>query len=361
MIPQTKELKWHKMTETFRKEILTGVYPVGQRLPSDDIIAKTFCINKRTVANGMSQLVAEGLITRAPGRGSVVIRKEIISRHTNAVSCMTFCKGEIYENMESEITEQALKRGFYPVWIPPSLYTLGIKQFQNKQLYQFFEHSINSMPHGMVVNGERFIPYDMLERNLAKVGRLVFVCNYTHIKELPAKYVLIDYEDAANKVVSLFLSKGHKKMTFITSPIPNIDKYKNKPPQYQYHLELKKACHKMGLEYDEEIPKRLWNGVEVKETFQLLKQKNITAGALCFDSILKVHYKNILEELNLKIPEDLSVIGFYDTDKENITSLNIQERLLASLAMEMLFEDCNETKKVYVQPVLIERNSVISI
>jgi DNA-binding LacI/PurR family transcriptional regulator len=361
MVPKTKELKWHKMTETFRKEILAGTYSVGQRLPADDILAKTFGINKRTVATGMAQLVSEGLISRTPGRGSVVLRQEVISRHTNAVSCMTFCKGEIYETMEAEITEQALKRGFYPVWIPPSLYATGIKEPQNKQLYQFFEHSINSMPHGMVVNGERFIPYDMLERNLSKVGRLVFICNYTHIKELPAKYVLIDYEEAAKKVVSLFLTKGHKKMTFITTPITNINKYKNKPPQYQYHLALKKVCQQMDMEYDEEIPKRLWNGIDVKETFQLLKQKNITAGALCFDSILKVHYKNILEELNLKIPEDLSVIGFYDTDKENITSLNIQERLLASLAMEMLFEDCNETKKVYVPPVLIERNSVISI
>lgn len=358
MVRLAKEMKHQKMAEKFRSDILTGVYRLGHRLPSDEVIAKAYGINKRTVAAGMAQLVAEGLISRAPGRGSVVVREEIVTRHTNAVACVTYSNGEIYNNMELEITAQALKRGFYPVWTPPSLLVAAAGTVDSKSLYQFMEHTINSMPYGMIVYGERFIPYDLFERNLSKLGKLVFICSYTHAKELPAKYVLIDYDAAAEKVVSLFWKKGHRKMTFLTSPIPLVNDFHRKPPQYQYHIALKKACLKYGMEYDEEIPVMLWESKPALEVFQLLRSRNITAAALCYDSVLTGFYGAVIDTLKIRIPEDLSVIGFYNTSKD-ITSLNIQERVIATLATEMLFEDGTEMQKLYVAPELIERGSVM--
>ena len=65
-----------RTAEKFRNDILSGRYPPGSRLPTDEEIARASGINKRTVAAGMAQLVAEGLITRAPRRGSVVVRKK---------------------------------------------------------------------------------------------------------------------------------------------------------------------------------------------------------------------------------------------------------------------------------------------
>ena len=68
MVSLAKDPKYLQMAEKFRNEILSGVYQQGSRLPSDEIIANAYGINKRTVAAGMAQLVAEGLISRTPGR-----------------------------------------------------------------------------------------------------------------------------------------------------------------------------------------------------------------------------------------------------------------------------------------------------
>ena len=65
--------KLMRVANQFRNDILAGLYPPGSRLPTDEDIARDFGINKRTVAAGLARLVAEGLITRAPGRGSVSI------------------------------------------------------------------------------------------------------------------------------------------------------------------------------------------------------------------------------------------------------------------------------------------------
>ena len=344
-----------RTAEKFRNDILSGLYPPGSRLPPDEEIARACGINKRTVAAGMAQLVAEGLISRAPGRGSVVVREKIVLKHTNVIGCIAWSTGDIYTNMEAEITMQSMKRGFHPVWVPPSLFGAGIRSDMHKQFLRFTENTINGMPYGMIVYGERFIPYEMLERDLRKVGKLVFICYYTHFREIPAKYVLIDCEAAAAKAVALFRRNGHRKITFISSPVVMVRKMRRKPPQYYYHLALKKACAEAGLEYDEKVPQIFWDSDSPKEGFERIFRKGITAAVLGSDSQIRR-----LHSFGIRVPEDLSVIGFYDTagPESGLTTLNIHEREIASTAAEMLFEDKSEFRKVYIKPELIERGSV---
>ena len=351
--------KLMKVADRFRQDILSGLYQPGDRLPTDEDIARNFGINKRTVAGGLSRLVAEGLLTRAPGRGSVVIREKIVTKHTNVVSCIAWSTGDVYNDMEKEITSQSLKRGFYPVWVPPSLFNAGFYNDTHKQFLKFVEETVNGMPYGMIVFGERFIPYDMLERNLAKIGKLVFICNYSHVKELPAKYVLIDYDAAAKKAVALFRKNGHRKITFISSRFTKIRNMRKITPQYSYHLALKNACDEAGLEYDEKIPQMFWNSEPAEEIFKIIRKKGITAAVLGFDSLTQA-YSRAMQSALIRIPDDLSVIGFYDTagPESGLTTFNIQEHVIASTATELLFEDRSEYKKIYIKPELVLRESV---
>ena len=365
MLSKTSTPKYLEMAETFRKDILSGVYQAGSRLPSDEMIAKAYGINKRTVAAGMSQLVAEGLITRAPKRGSVVVRQEIVQRHSNMIACVAPWGIDVYGNMEREISAQTLKRGFYSFWLPGSICDHGYANPEYKPFRQFLEYMINELPYGMILFGDRFFPYDLIERNLSKAGKLVFICYYVHTRELPANYVLIDFEAAAEKAVICFLQNNHKKMTFLASPIRTYRKYNRKTPQHDYHFALKNACAKYGLEYDEEIPEMLWKSTpeDLPGILSEIRKRNITAAALSYDAIIFGSYAKALREIRLSIPDELSVIGLFDTrDEESaITTLNVQERAIAATASEMLFEKSSEYKKIYIAPELIERSSVIKL
>ena len=363
MIHLAKEPKYMIIAEKIRGDILSGQFPPGSKLPPDEVIAKAYGINKRTVASGMAQLVAEGLITRAPGRGSIVVRQKVVDRHTDAVCCITWSTGDLFDTLQTEITTATLKRGFYPVWIPYTLFQKGVDYPEDRQLCQFMEYTINSMPHGMLIYGERFIPYDMLERNLAKCGNLVFVWDYSHTKEIPAKYVLVDYEAAARKAVELFQKNGHKKITLLTTPVDDIEKYVRKPSQYRYHKALENACADAGLEYDPEIPKMLWYEKPMEEVFRTIQRRKITAAAMSSDSTYAVNCKETIEKLNIRIPEDLSLIGFYNIHKiaPTLTSFDVQIHKIATLSAEMLFEKNDEVKKIMIVPELIERNSVFNL
>ena len=268
----------------------------------------------------------------------------------------------LFETLQEEITTQTLKRGFYPVWIPESLFSRGTDYPDDNQLYQFMEYTINSMPHGMLIYGERFIPYNMIERNLAKCGRLVFVWDYSHTKEIPAKYVLVDYEAAAVKAVEHFRRNGHRKVTFLTTPVDDIEKYVRKPSQYRYHKALETACADAGLEYDPEVPKMLWNQRPEEEVFRMIQRRKITAAAMSSDAAYYFHYKQTIESLGISVPEDLSLIGFYNIRDRapDLTTFDVQIHKIAAISAEMLFEKQDEVRKIFIEPELIERKSVFN-
>jgi hypothetical protein len=61
------------IADFFREEIISGRLKKGDKLLSDEKIARQFKLNKRTVASGLNILVGEGLLSRAPRRGTIVI------------------------------------------------------------------------------------------------------------------------------------------------------------------------------------------------------------------------------------------------------------------------------------------------
>ena len=352
------EPKHHALTEHYRQAILSGKIMPGERLPADEMLAKEYNVNKRTVATGLSKLVAEGLISRAPGRGTIVIRQNIIQRKNDVVGCIGNCSGDVFSTMEAEITDQILRKGFYPMWVPHSLYHSAISTPNHPNFFQFTERFINDMPYGLIIHGERFMPYDLIERNRSKIERLVFICDYIHTKQLKAKYVLIDYKAAAKKAIRHLMRNGHKKVTFLTpqQKLPGVT------PQFVYHTALMEAAREYGMEYDAEIPQLLWQGNDSVSVFRTLKQRKITAAMLPFDSLI-ARYQDAFRAARIRIPDDLSIIGFYDTgcQQEQITTLNIQEHKIAYSATEMLFEEDDHIHEIFIEPQLIERNTVLSV
>jgi DNA-binding transcriptional regulator YhcF (GntR family) len=60
------------ISDIFRSKIEEGVYSPGDKLFSDDEIARHYKIGRHTVAAGLNILAKEGLLERAPRRGTIV-------------------------------------------------------------------------------------------------------------------------------------------------------------------------------------------------------------------------------------------------------------------------------------------------
>jgi GntR family transcriptional regulator len=64
--------RWQQITDYLREEILTGQFPAGQPLPSEEVLAHEFSVSRPTVRQGVAALVAEGLVTVSRPYGSIV-------------------------------------------------------------------------------------------------------------------------------------------------------------------------------------------------------------------------------------------------------------------------------------------------
>ncbi len=365
MASQGRPPKFRKMTDLFRKEILSGKYASGEKLPTDADLAVQYSLNKRTIAAGMAQLVAEGLITRTPGRGSVVVRQKPIPRKNNAVFVFADILQGSFSSIDRELSLRALRKGFYPVWAPVSLVHEAYARPNYKPMLQFVERFVNDLPYGLLIHGERFFPYDLLERNRAKFEKLVFFRDYLHTRDLPAKYVLTDYDDAAEKAVRYFAECGHRKLLFLGTRIRHPMKNGILTPQATYWNAVKKACLKYDMEFDEEIPEALWARAPVEDVIrERILGKHYTAAICPFDGAWRQFFAGPLEKAGIRMPEDLSVIGMYNTPEAAaydtpMTSIDVNEAKMANLATEMLFSETpGEIEKIYVPTRLILRESV---
>lgn len=61
---------YRRVADTVRAEISRGCYRDGVRLPTEFELAERFSVSRQTVRRAFSDLVAEGVVYRVPGRGT---------------------------------------------------------------------------------------------------------------------------------------------------------------------------------------------------------------------------------------------------------------------------------------------------
>jgi len=64
--------RWQQIADHLRAQILSGRYPAGQPLPSEEALAAEFGVSRPTVRQGIATLTTEGLVTVRRPYGTIV-------------------------------------------------------------------------------------------------------------------------------------------------------------------------------------------------------------------------------------------------------------------------------------------------
>jgi len=70
--PTARDSFWHRIAGQLSDAIKRGIYPPGQRLPSEHSLAEQFGVNRHTIRKSLASLANQGLVRVSQGSGTYV-------------------------------------------------------------------------------------------------------------------------------------------------------------------------------------------------------------------------------------------------------------------------------------------------
>lgn len=186
-----------------------------------------------------------------------------------------------------------------------------------------------------------------------------------NIRGIQASLVDIDNEAASHMAASHLIEKGHRHIVHFSGP------------EYSMHSEervrgIRKAFSESHLVFSDDLivptGARLNDGYEVGlEYFGQLAPDERPSAVICYNDLTAIGLMRALRELDVSVPEDVSIVGFDDIEMSKyisvpLTSVRVPKFEMGHRAAEILIQDVEadeqtDPKHVHLQAELIERAS----
>lgn len=175
--------------------------------------------------------------------------------------------------------------------------------------------------------------------------------------------VLIDNYKGAYCAVSYLIAQGHTHIGLIASD-GTADEFYGVRERRMAYL---KALTDHDIPYTHIQDSDLWHGSGYEATYKMMRQwPEVTAIFSCNDASA-VGAVTALNEMGKRVPDDISIIGFDDTDDAvktipKLTTMYVDKVLMGALGVRRLYDRATDLHSVPIRTIigtrLIERDSV---
>ena len=187
------------------------------------------------------------------------------------------------------------------------------------------------------------------------------------IDEIECDKVIMNDEEIAYQATAKMIAEGRKKIALVTT-----ESYFNVSEKRAEGY--KRALKDHGVDYDEKLTLVLpFKGVEESYIEDFVESKNFD-GVLCVNEIFAVLLMAATQKKGIRVPEDVSVIGFTDGllsrySSPTLTTVAQHGEKMGEMAAEMLiekleneigFHEEEDYRTEIIKATLIERGSTIN-
>jgi DNA-binding LacI/PurR family transcriptional regulator len=333
------------------KMILQGEVGVSGFLPPERDLCRQLNIGRGSLQAIINQLVEKNLVYKVPSKGIKILNR---NEESSWKKFLVVIQGNTLN-----VTEQfELVRG---VATAADERAAEIVLFFNHNDFADLRLNERLLDHNLdgIVFIEKFIP--RVQEVLKDSSVPYVVANYESAALVPA--IRVDYREVGRKAGRYLVEKGYKNIGFISN---SLESYIYK----EMYSGLKGAlaedditpCKELSLEMDSSLSQE-----QRKEAIYNLLKQNSPKGAIFAgrDHIAKLIFE-CCEELNLRIPEDIAIIGndnvsWSNADKAGLTSFEQPVFETGKLAINVLcdaIENKTPVESKYLSSKLVERSSV---
>lgn len=182
------------------------------------------------------------------------------------------------------------------------------------------------------------------------------------VKGIQANVVAIDNLRAIKKAVKYLIENGHTKIVHFAGPAYSSHTQERIEGFRHAFSESTLVFHKdmivhIGSNYDESFRKTM-------EYFEGKNKKDYPTAIVCFNDMQALAVMTALKEMNIRIPDDISVIGNDDIYYAKIypvplTTIRAPQHEIGRQAAEILIRNIESTKLLPVERVVLETEFIV--
>ncbi|MBM7603848.1 GntR family transcriptional regulator of arabinose operon [Metabacillus crassostreae] len=364
-----QQTKVSMVKEKIKEWIIDGKVLPGDKIYSENELVKMFEVSRHTVRQAVGDLVHEGWLYREQGAGTFCSNRSIQAQAQSVNSTgknigviTTYISDYIFPSIIKGIESYLTSHGY-------SL-TFACTDNDPEKEKQCLETMINSNIDGLIVEPTRSSSYNPnlhyyleMEQN-----NTPFLMINQFYPQLNPPYIIIDDEKGGFIATDHLIKLGHKKI---------IGLFKSDDLQGLNRMEgFIRAFRENNIPFFPEM----FITFTTKERDYLTKLKEVLKDStnrptaiVCYNDEIAIQVLNVLREYDIKVPNDLSIIGYDNSYLANatetkLTSVNHPKMDMGIEAAKWIVaevegrenKDNTSRQKVY-EPELKIRNSTSSL
>lgn len=357
--------KYLKIKNQIEEVINQGEIKPGDKLPTESELTGKYNVSRHTVRKALNILQQEGLLEKKQGVGTFVsesIKKESKNIGFVSISLQDYIFGDILNGVDEVFHERG-----YQILLGNS------KDDQTREkeiLKEFFKKNIDGLIIEPAKSAFNYSNLDLLERFLE--NQIPVVILDSKFENERFNYITVDDKKGGFMATNYLIEIGHKNVGIVYKELhkPAVGRFKG----YKLALEQK------GIPVFNNLVKGYYTS-EIKSSEKFEEEVTSLIGELveniprptaifCSNDQVAILVKEILARLDIKVPGDISLIGFDDSklvrlNNVSITSLTHPKRWAGKKAAEIILDNIKKDKTKYNEniiftPRLIKRDSVAS-
>lgn len=354
---RNERTKYQDLIEYITGLIESGALTPGDKLSSENELARQFGISRQTVRTAIGILEEQGVLRRVKGSGTYLSDHRHSEQQNRIAVITTYVDSYIFPKIIQGIEEKLFERG-YSVQIA---FTNNTLEREKNVLADIISRDDVA---GVIVEGTKSglpNPNLSLYRKIQARNIPILFIN-TYYPELSVPHVSLDDVQAARKAVDYLIGKGHRDI----GAVLKLDDGQGR----QRYLGYLQAMDAAG--YPVTDSRMVWIDTDESKqlaycTDKILNRLESCTALLCYNDQIAFQLVRLLGDHGIRVPEDVALISIDDSDlaihsEVQITSLPHPKEKLGAKAAELLLRmiDSGKTADSYeFDTRVVERDSVV--
>ncbi len=316
---------YQKIIETLKDQINSGIWAEGAKLPSESQLMAEFNTSRITVTRALKELELTGVIYREKGRGSFVASKE--SRNSKVISLIIPHKADFFSGGQQyvrSVYNYCQQCGY--------LCSVHYSEQSSKKERAILSDVLNHRVSGIIL-------YPISNKNIDIISNIMItgspiVLLDRKLEEVDIPVIESDNYEGALDAVNYLLNMGHTRIAFVGAK-----ESRTVGERYRGYCS---ALISAGIPIDRDLVFTHYDNIHSDDQQEILTPEEASSvierlvsledtvtAVFCANDIIAVRLIKAAEKKGLKVPEDISFVGF-----DNISYISDDDLVLTSVEQD---------------------------